>query len=200
MRVRFEVMTNDIVAFNNYHFMGSPSSRPRMLFLSLFCTILLVGGWVDWSRPEEAIPETPRQFAIAMSVIAGIFGASYLALLYGLRLLTRRNIAWNVKRLLNDKANKGCTGWVEMELTNSKLIYRDSITETTYRLQAIAKIERSNSHAFVYLNSYSAYIFPLDRAPEIREFVSSLETAWESRDTIDSTQEVANGIIDDRIQ
>jgi hypothetical protein len=166
VRVSFEVLLEDIHAFNHHY--ATTAALPRRnqqrvrlaLSLTLACLLLALGA------------------AISAPVPFWILGA--LILLAWWRLYPRRIEAMarqSTKRLYSDGKNIGMLGPHLVAFDDSWLSELTADREVRTRWRAVEKLALTPEHLFLYVSGFSAVIVPLRAFGTAQERTAFLEEA-----------------------
>jgi hypothetical protein len=184
VKIRFEITTADMVAFNRFHCENSPMWRRQRLALSLVlptvlgCVFLIaLMGLFDG---ENELPA----YAAFLIGLAAVFLFVSVGWFFLIRWWMSANVESTVKKLLAEGTNRSILGWRDMELANNRLFVRLELIDSSYDLRAIEKIVWNEVYTFVYVSATQALLVPMHLYPEdeYRAFVDELYDAWENRE------------------
>ncbi len=184
MKIRFEITTEDIVAFNRFHCENSPMWRRQRLVQSSILPIILgltfLGALVGLLRDAEDFPLYPV-FLLGLAVVFLLLSAGWVLFI---RWQMSANLVSATRRLLAEGTNRSMLGWRHMELANNRLFVKLELIDSSYDLRAIEKIVGNEDFTFVYVSSIQALIIPMRLYPEdeYRAFVDELCEAWDNRE------------------
>ena len=168
MKIRYENRLEDLVAFNDHHARVSGAFRAMRRRLA-------VGVGTAWLSAAVF-------FAVIMSsVVPLVIGVLLVAV--ALPLLNwnvTRSTRRNVRRLLNEGANKTLYGWHELEFKDDQLIKTSLYMTTIMDLRLIERIDETPDYTFIYYSAVQAHAVPRrDVSPdEYDDFMSALRQRW----------------------
>jgi len=148
LRIRYEVSLEDLIAFNLFHIRTSPTvGRARRW--GLWGPPLLVMGAALAAALGGRRPEW---------MLGGVvFGALYM-LVYPLGY--RRRMERTIRSLVNEGRNDSVLCEHVLEITPDGLVDRTPVSETKAAWSIIERIEKTDTHTFVYTQAQGAHIIP----------------------------------------
>ncbi len=166
MKIHYEVNLDDLVAWKVYHFDHSPAMKRSQASNALVPSAV----WLAIGVAGAIASHEPAMLLLPILAVSGIW---VLASPSYLRWATVRQ----VRKLYAEGANKGTLGPHDLELADSRLIERTPVNEHSVLLESIEKVERTDTHTFVYLSAVLAHVVPRAAVGErdYEEFVHALE-------------------------
>ena len=121
-------------------------------------------------RNEGRSPLVDVTLAIVSS---GLFAMIFLWLL-------PRTTDRQVRNFLKEGANKGMIGEHELEIDEQGLFERTAFNESRQSWACVERIERTETHAFIYISSMAAHVIPRDSATvgDFEPFVEKATEYW----------------------
>jgi hypothetical protein len=172
VKIRFEVVLADLIAFNRYHCEHSPTVRRMrigfiwgwsamiLLFpLAIAIPILVQGGPIEYLG------------FIAIGIVAA---ALWLILAPRLH---RRTIDRRARLLYGEGENKAHLGIHELELAAEGLIERTARAQSVISWQAIERVVSGSDYTFIYVGALSASVIRHDAILEgdLNAFIGAIE-------------------------
>lgn len=159
LRVRYELVLEDIHAFNLFHAHHAPVSvRSRRnvrfaLSLLLFALLLSLGLWI----------RAPMLFWLTGLVILAAWYALFPS---RMDQMTRRH----TERTYSTGRNEGVLGPFELVLEPDWLVERSELREVRTRWRAVENVVSTQAHLFLYISGFSAIICPKRAFASPQEF------------------------------
>jgi hypothetical protein len=146
MKLRYVNAVEDVIALARHHSRHSTTHR----LLVALARWVMPGLLILVSLPYLGVNWTAFLYGLIPAVVIMLtFGWVYDAL-YGLMIRARHR----------EGKNKGVLGPHELELAPPDLIERTPVSETRHWLGALERVVTTPTHAFIYLNSFSAHVIP----------------------------------------
>lgn len=148
MRIEFELMEEDLIAFNREHLKQSKTYWARLVFL------VVVSAFVLWTTSRIATVLLWR-FSTYSLVIGGFLG------LIVFDVLRWRNASRRlVRKMLRDGHGRSVLGQHRLSITSEYVCAETPAGEEKTKWHAIWKIVATNDYAFIYNTRYSAFVVP----------------------------------------
>lgn len=202
MKIRFETIIDDYVAFNCFHMQNSPTWRRQRLMSSAIAPVLVALGlgMLFFNALAEQGHNLP--VAIVLIVLFVLLNCAIsIPAFFLTRWMTMNAVTKNTRKLLAEGGNRTMLGWRAMELVDGRLVVKTDLIHSSLDLRAIQKIASDDEYTFVYISSIQAYVIPMNAYPDepFKEFIAELREAWDERITAPPDEEVWQPQKDERI-
>ena len=168
--VRFELVLDDLIAFNQYKLAHSPSIlRRRRIGLALPPLVWLVA----WSL-IVSFSEVPEETARKLWWL--LLYAPFHFLLHHWR--WKRNQGKVLERLLREGGRSPLLGKRRLTLTAKEIREQNPVSEIAAQWPQVLKSERVEAHTFIFLSPVAAIIIPrraFESEAAYLEFVGAVE-------------------------
>jgi len=151
MEVEFELIKEDYVKFNLYHFAHSPSLRPRLLRR----TIVIIAVWILVLLMLILASETPARAARGFWPL--YLGPPIYLLLFFRHSRAHRRV---VERMLEEGKNKGMFGLQQVSLSSAGISTTSEARRSSSTWEVVERIESTEDSAYFYVSSVEAIIVP----------------------------------------
>jgi hypothetical protein len=202
MKICFETIIDDYVAFNRFHMQNSPMWRRQRLIGSGIAPVLVALGLgiMFFSVLADQAHDLP--VAIVLIVLFVLLNCAIsIPAFFLTRWMMMNGVTKNTRKLLAEGGNRTMLGWREMELVDGRLVVKTDLIHSSLDLRAIQKIAGDDEYTFVYISSIQAYVIPMNAYPDepFREFIAELREAWDERITAPPDDKVWQPHKDERI-
>jgi hypothetical protein len=166
MRLRYENTSDDCVAFSTFHLAHSPTHKRTVAIYT--CVFGLAVGlavfFLAKSFPMESVKSLPDETKNIYAAIQAVFVMTIYILL--LPRIFRRSITKQTRKLYGEGRNKTFFCEHQLEIAEDGLIERTRYSELKAHWEAIERVERTETHTFLYVSAVSAHVIPHDRILE----------------------------------
>ena len=169
MKLRYENVMEDLLAFQEFHYANSPEVR-KMVLRGQFAVAVVSAGLllilIEFTKSIFPIVNLP--VAIGASVFTGVLGW------FNYPYATKRSWHKSTKKLYSEGKNRGFVGWHDLLATEDSLISSGDMGETKLSWQVVERVESTPEFVFLYVSAMSAIIIPRARVTEgnVDEFLA----------------------------
>jgi YcxB-like protein len=164
MKIRYELTIDDVVTFNRYHAIRSPTGRrmttQRRWVMSL--GMLTLGAMLS---------------AVMRDVVyAVILTAAAVASIFLIPFEVRRTVDRQARRFFEEN-KKRLGDYCELELLERDLVYRGATIESRMNLIEVDRVVEDGDLVYIYLTSNNAHVVPRHqiREGDVDAFLTELE-------------------------
>lgn len=148
MLIKYNVLMDDLIAFNKFHYEHSASARRSNL---IFGVIFPLGIFI-WSCIEGLF-----KGSWSSPIIGGVIGGLLMLWIFGGR---RRRFEKAARKILSEGSNKGAVGEHELELAENGLIEKSEYGEARFSWDIVERLGFTPDYTFIYTGSSSGIIIP----------------------------------------
>ena len=145
MKIRYEIVIDDLVAFNRHNLPNVQRGLAIVLYVPT-CICLMLGILI------AADEQDPVYLAGGVAL-----GLMWVGLFW---LFTRWYRRTTVRRLMGSDSTRNMLCLHELELSDSALVDRTHHGSHTTAVREVEKIASTDSHTFIYVRSGGAYVIP----------------------------------------
>jgi hypothetical protein len=172
VRIRYENTIEDLIAWNKHYVNSKPGTKGAraILLLGPAIIVILAGSLVCFLEGAEG-----QSFGYFFAIMLGVSVGFAALMAKNLPRLPERT----VRNSYRNSKNKGIFGIQELEFDAASITKSNDYVQTTTRLEAIEKVERPESHTFIYMSANTAHIIPHAAVFEgnLEAFVAALQEA-----------------------
>jgi len=178
MTVEFELTKDDLIAFNLYHNVHSPTMR-RQYFRSWFSPAivwLLVCTGIWYLADQER--GTPLQtFLDLLPLFSGVpVFLVYFPWAY------RRKLTKIVDGMISEGKNRNILSHHRLDISPEAITDSSKFEKTSNAWQAIERVVKNEDYAFIYIDSLKAFIVPRRAFADAGAFDEFIHTAMRYRE------------------
>ena len=162
--VRYEMVGDDLIAFNLYHQTNSPSVRRALWNSAAF--FVIIGGLLAVVAMLEPRMRVLWLFSLVLFYFA-------LAVPFN----HRKSVRTIVGRMLQEGTNKGLLGLKEITLTPVEICATGALRSSTTRWPAVEKVVTTEEALYVYISAIEAIVIPRRAFGTSAEFEDFAATA-----------------------
>ena len=167
MTVEYQLIQEDLKAFNLHHHFHSPTARRqyyRGWFLPAFIWLLICTGIWYLADRERGTPL--RTFLDLLPLFSGVvFHLAIFPWWY----------RWKVRKImtgmLSEGQNRGLFSRRQVTISSEKITSSGEFDQTSTAWQAVEKVIFGREHAYIYTNALAAIIIPRRAVLEFDAFV-----------------------------
>ena len=172
MEVEFDIVLDDLVAFNEYHVSTSPTARRQFLFAWVVPPAISAGIAAIVLVKAGSPMEPSWLFWLLLFLV--VFTLLYLVDFPRKR---RKRIEKLARRLLSEGKNKGILGAHRLSITPEAVRATTEFGDGVTKWPAVEKIAVTDAYAFIYVGAVNALIVPRRAFADESEFQKLVETA-----------------------
>ena len=147
MQLDYQIVLDDLIAFNLYHAGTSKRSRRSFRFTLawiVFCILVVALLWPNWSTLERVV------YFVVFSLIWLIGYSIY----YGWAIKS------HTRKLYSESENKGLIGEHTMVIDPEGVTERSVVGESKTTWSGIEKIVHDDKYIYLYIGSLQAHVIP----------------------------------------
>jgi hypothetical protein len=174
MKLRFEVTVEDLAALHMFYMDRMPAQKTRVRCLQWGPPLILLGLAINhfsvFGDGLDAIG-TDDCIWLFLLVLSPLW-------IWRFPQVFRNGLIRNALTMYSKGSTSGLTGSRELELTPTGLASRTTAGESLFKYSSLLKIVREESHVYVFINSFNAYVIPRHLVIEgnLDEFLDVLES------------------------
>ncbi|MGB7921887.1 MAG: YcxB family protein [Pyrinomonadaceae bacterium] len=157
MTIEFELTTQDLLAFNWYHYQHSPAMRSAYrkgyttiiifsAFFGMFCAYL-------WGAQFGLIT-----FIVTLPIYALTYHKS-----------ARENLTRTASRMIGEGRNRSVTGRHRVEINKKEITITNEVSRGSVLWVGVERVERTSEHIIIYTAAVKAVVVPLRAFHDARE-------------------------------
>jgi len=166
MKIKYTVMMDDLIVFNQFVYAQSASMRKKKIVGSLIGPFIILA---------IATHDAVKEHSLSVFIFGLILSC---CLFFFLRWFFTRQIRTTVKKLHGEHPNKGMLGEHELEIDADGLIEKTEVNETKIKWGGIERIETTLEYTFIFIGAAMAYVIPKSSVLE-RQYDEFIEAARE---------------------
>ncbi len=177
MTIEYEVVKDDITAFNQYHLRHSPTARRQYLRAWLRPPAIWLGVFVLiwWSADSQK--GTP--FQTFCDLLPLLFFIPFYLVYYPY--VHRRTIQRTIDGMTSEGKNRGLLGHHRLTLASEGVTEASEVSQSTTAWAGVEQIAASDTHAFIYTSSLAAITVPRRAFPGVAEFNAFVQAMTDYR-------------------